>query len=120
MEFNQQEANQNSVVSVDASQVKLAHTTLKIPCFISPNYYAEVEISALDQLDKLSLFPLSSQDDINLLIIGTTNSGQFLHPTQQIAIQQMGIGVESMNRESACRSFNLLLSDVRLVGLLLL
>ena len=120
MEFNQQEVNQNSIVSVDVSQVKLAHTTLKIPCFISPNYCVEIEISALNQLDKLSLFPLSSQDDINLLIIGTANSGQFLHPTQQIAIQQMGIGVESMNRESACRSFNLLLSDARLVGLLLL
>ncbi|HIM54862.1 MAG TPA: hypothetical protein EYI82_05185, partial [Gammaproteobacteria bacterium] len=34
--------------------------------------------------------------------------------------QQMGIGVESMNSESACRSFNLLLSDIRRVGLLLL
>jgi len=32
----------------------------------------------------------------------------------------MGIGVESMNHESACRSFNLLLSDIRRVGLLLL
>ncbi|HCX12708.1 MAG TPA: hypothetical protein DHJ28_00265, partial [Gammaproteobacteria bacterium] len=35
-------------------------------------------------------------------------------------IQQMGIGVECMNSESACRSFNLLLSDIRRVGLLLL
>ncbi|TEU22052.1 MAG: hypothetical protein E3I13_02765, partial [Gammaproteobacteria bacterium] len=51
---------------------------------------------------------------------GTGGATQFLHPKQQVAIQQMGIGVESMNNESACRSFNLLLSDVRRVGLLLL
>ncbi len=120
MEFNQQEANHNSIVSVNDSQIKLAYTTLQTPCFISPNYHTQVEITSLDQLDKTVLFPLSSQDDIDLLIIGTGATGQFLNPKQQVAIQQMGIGVESMNSESACRSFNLLLSDVRLVGLLLL
>lgn len=120
MEFNQQESSQNSIVSVDVSTIKLAHTTLRTPCFISPNYCSEIEINQLNQLDKISLFPLSSKDNINLLIVGTGNSSQFLHPKQQVAIQQMGIGVESMNNESACRSFNLLLSDARLVGLLLL
>lgn len=74
----------------------------------------------LEQLDKMTLFPLSSKDDIRLLIIGTGATARFLDPKQQVAIQQMGIGVESMNTESACHSFNLLLSDARLVGLLLL
>jgi len=120
MEFNQQESEQNSIVSVNDSQIKLAHTTLNTPCFISPSYSSEIEITSLEQLDKTSLFPLSSQDDIDLLIIGTGDITQFLHPKQQVAIQQMGVGVESMNNESACRSFNLLLSDVRRVGLLLL
>lgn len=120
MEFNQQESEQNSIVSVDDSQVKLAHCVLKIPCFISSSYSSEIEITNLEALDKASLFPLSSQDDIDILIIGTGKATQFLHPMQQVAIQQMGIGVESMNNESACRSFNLLLSDVRRVGLLLL
>jgi uncharacterized protein len=120
MEFNQQESEQNSIISVENSQIKLAHTTLNIPCFISPKYFTETEIINLDELDKALLFPLSSRDDIDLLIIGTGDTTRFLHPKQQVAIQQMGIGVESMNNESACRSFNLLLSDIRRVGLLLL
>ncbi len=120
MEFNQQESSRNSIISVDVRQLKLAHTTLTMPCFISPNYHTEIEIESLDKLDKLTLFPLSTKDNIELLIIGTGDSTQFLHPKQQVAIGQMGIGVESMNSESACRSFNLLLSDARLVGLLLL
>ncbi len=120
MEFNQQESEQNSIVSVDDCQIKLTHITLKTPCFISPSHSTEIEITDLEQLDKASLFPLSSQDDIDILIIGTGKMTQFLHPKQQIAIQQMGIGVESMNNESACRSFNLLLTDARRVGLLLL
>ena len=120
MEFNQQESEQNSIISVEDFQIKLAHAALKTPCFISPKYFTEIEIISLEQLDKASLFPLSSQDDIDLLIIGTGDTTRFLHPKQQIAIQQMSIGVECMNSESACRSFNLLLSDVRRVGLLLL
>ncbi len=120
MEFNQQQASQNSIISVDSVGVKLTHAILKTPCFISPNYHTEIEINELSQLDKLTLFPLSNQDNIDILIIGTGDTMQFLHPKQQVAIQKMGIGVECMNRESACRSFNLLLSDVRLVGLLLL
>ncbi len=120
MEFNQQESEINSIVSVDNAQIKLAHTCLKTPCFISSRYFTETEITNLDQLDKATLFPLISQDDVDILIIGTGKTTQFLHPKQQIEIQQMGIGVESMNHESACRSFNLLLSDIRRVGLLLL
>ncbi|CAB9541416.1 Membrane protein [uncultured Gammaproteobacteria bacterium] len=120
MEFNQQDNNNNSIISVNNNTVVLSHTTLSIPCFISSNYYTKTPNLTLEKLDKMTLFPLSSKNDINLLIVGTGKTGKFLDPQQQIAIQQMGIGIESMSNESACRSFNLLLSDARLVGLLLL
>ncbi|MBE8189480.1 MAG: hypothetical protein HAW58_01100 [Candidatus Thioglobus sp.] len=120
MEFNQQAASKNSIISVDNLGVKLANSTLKTPCFISPNYQTELEISALSALDKITLFPLSQPDNIDILIIGTGAKIEFLSAEQQVAISQMGLGVETMNSESACRSFNLLLSDKRLVGLLLL
>lgn len=120
MEFNQQESSHNSIISADHAQIKLAHTTLNTPCFISTNYYCEINISKLDEINKTLLFPLSIHDDINLLIIGTGKMPQFLSPKQKIAIKQMGINTESMNSDSARRSFNLLLSDARSVGLLLL
>lgn len=120
MEFNQQEANQNSIVSIDNSQVNLSHATLKTPCFISPTYHQEIEALSIDQLDKALLFPLSVKDNIDLLIIGTGAQPTFLSPQQQLLFQQMGMGVECMTNESASRSFNLLLSDARLVGVLLL
>lgn len=120
MEFNQQSRNQNSIISADNSQIKLAHTRLKIPCFVSANYHCQVDFSSLDAVNKLSLFPLINQDDIDLLIIGTGDCPQFLSPKQQMALKQMGLSVESMNQGSACRSFNLLLADARQVGLLLL
>ncbi len=119
MEFNQQDNQQNSIISMSDETISLSHTSLSTPCFVSTNYHTEMVEMTLKQLDKMTLFPLVSKDDIDILIVGTGAAGQFLNPQQQVAIQQMGIGVETMSTDSACRSFNLLLSDVRRVGLLL-
>ena len=45
MEFTQQNANQNSVLSLDNLSVSLSHTKLKTPCFISANRSDELSIS---------------------------------------------------------------------------
>jgi uncharacterized protein len=54
------------------------------------------------------------------LIIGTGKHSKFLSPKQQVSLSKLGLGLESMNNVSACSSFNLLLSDLRPVGLLIL
>ncbi|SFV76851.1 Membrane protein [hydrothermal vent metagenome] len=120
MEFNQQDNNNNSVISIENDAVLLSYARLKTPCFISKSFSKETNIHQLNEINKLSLFPLISQDDIDLLIIGTGSMPKFLSGKQLVEIQQMGVNTECMNSESACRSFNLLLSDVRNIGLLLL
>jgi uncharacterized protein len=91
-----------------------------MPCFISNQFFCETDISDLSELDKIALFPLVNKDDVDILIIGTGKMPKFLSGKKQVEIAQMGVGIESMNNDSACRSFNLLLSDARKVGLLLL
>ena len=120
MEFTQQSANQNTVISISESTITLSQVQLKIPCFISSNRAEEISISSLQEITKETLFPLLSQDSLNLLIIGTGKQSKFLSPKQQVALSELGLGVECMNNISACSSFNLLLSDLRLVGLLIL
>ena len=120
MEFTQQNANQNSVLSVDDLSVSLSHTKLKMPCFISANRSDELSISSVTEIDKEFLFELSTKDPLDLLIIGTGKIPIFLSPKQQVVISEFGLGVECMNNSSACSSFNLLLSDLRKVGLLVL
>jgi len=120
MEFTQQSANQNTVISVDEFTISLSHTKLKIPCFISSNMADEVSISSLEEINKETLFPLLSQQSLELLIIGTGKKSKFLSPKQQVSLSELGLGVECMNNVSACSSFNLLLSDLRPVGLLIL
>ena len=120
MEFTQQSANQNTVISIDESTTTLSHIQLKIPCFISSNLAEEVAISSLEEISKEILFPLLSQESLDLLIIGTGKKSKFLSPKQQVSLSKLGLGVECMNNASACNSFNLLLSDLRPIGLLIL
>ena len=120
MEFTQQRANQNTVITISESTLTLSHTQLKMPCFISSKRAEEVSISSLEQITKETLFPLLSPDSLNLLIIGTGKHSIFLSPKQQVALSELGLGVECMSNISACNSFNLLLSDLRPVGLLIL
>lgn len=120
MEFNEQEANLNSIVSLEEKKVILSHTQLSTPCYISKSFHTNIQIKTTGDINPESIFPLLNQDDINLLIVGTGAKPVFLSAKQTIALQQIGLGVETMNSPSACRSFNLLLSDARPVGILLL
>ena len=120
MEFTEQSANQNTVISIDESSITLSHIRLNIPCFISSKKVEEVSISSIEEISKETLFPLLSQESLELLIIGTGKYSIFLSPKQQVSLSELGLGLESMNNVSACSSFNLLLSDQRPVGLLIL
>ena len=120
MEFTQQSPNKNTVISIDESTITLSHIQLKIPCFVSTNKAEEVSIFSLEEINKEALFLLLSQESLDLLIIGTGKHSKFLSPKQQISLSELGFGVECMNNVSACSSFNLLLSDLRPVGLLIL
>ena len=120
MEFTEQSANQNTVISIDESSITLSHIRLNIPCFISSKKVEEMSISSVEEISKENLFPLLNQESLELLIIGTGKYSIFLSPKQQVSLSELGLGLESMNNVSACSSFNLLLSDQRPVGLLIL
>ncbi|MGE4570684.1 MAG: Mth938-like domain-containing protein [Gammaproteobacteria bacterium] len=120
MEFTQQDANHNSIITHNLSAITLAHTELKKPCFISPRNTEELSIQSLAEVNKELLFRLTCQEPLDLLIIGTGERVIFLSAKQQVALGELGLGVECMNNISACSSFNLLLSDARAVGLLIL
>jgi len=120
MEFTQQNANQNTIISYDNLTITLSHSKLNRPCFISSNKSKELSALNISKIDKEFLFPLLSKESIDLLIIGTGISPVFLSPKQQMSLSEIGLGVECMNNTSACSSFNLLLGDLRKVGLLIL
>ena len=120
MEFTQQNANTTTIISIDDCSVSLSHINLSRPCFVSASSSNELSNIDITEIGKEFLFPLIIKDSVDLLIIGTGDSPKFLSPKQQIELSSMGLGVECMNNTSACSSFNLLLGDLRKVGLLLI
>ena len=119
MEFTQQDANINTIISIDDYSVSLSHIKLTRPCFVSSSTSNEISNIDITKIAKEFLFPLINKDSVDLLIIGTGDTPKFLSPNQQIELSSIGLGVECMNNTSACSSFNLLLGDLRKVGLLL-
>ena len=102
------------------NQLRSPTQSLKLPCFISSNESRELSAIEITEVDKKFLFPLLSKESIDVLIIGTGSSLVFLSPKQQMSLSEINLGVECMNNTSACSSFNLLLGDLRKVGLLIL
>ena len=66
MEFTQQNANTNTIISVDESSIKISHSKLNRPCFVSANNASEVSIKNLGDIGKEFLFPLVVKDPIDL------------------------------------------------------
>ncbi len=48
-----------------------------------------------------------------VLLLGSGLKQVFLAPVQMVAFYQRGIGIEVMNSEAACRTFNVLVSEGR-------
>ena len=86
MAFTQQNANTNTIISVDESSITISNSILNRPCFVSTNNASEVSIKNLEEIGKEFLFPLVLKDPIDLLIIGTGDSPKFLYPKQQIEL----------------------------------
>lgn len=119
MEFIKQDNQENSIIEQNDKNIKLKNNSLKIPCFVSKNYHCEINIKNLDEINKISIFSLINKDNIDLLIIGTGKKTQFIPDKKKLSIMQI-INIETMNTQSATSCFNLLLSDNRNIGVLLL
>jgi len=63
---------------------------------------------------------LAAVDVLDVLFVGT--GGEIAHPPAafRTQLEEVGLGVEPMTTPSACRTYNILLSEGRRVGLVLL
>lgn len=63
---------------------------------------------------------LAAADSLDVLFIGTGAEVAHLPATLRRPLEEAGIGVESMASPAACRTFNVLLSEGRRVGVALI
>jgi len=72
------------------------------------------ELSPLDFLEGNSP-ALQNPEDIEILLLGTGPQQFFLHPELTAELQSIGIGVEVMSTPAAARTYNILMSEGRIV-----
>ncbi len=63
---------------------------------------------------------LAAEGAIDVLFVGTGAEIAHVPPALRSALEGAGIGVEAMNSPAACRTYNVLLSEGRRVGLALI
>ena len=120
MKLAKEVRQKNSIVSYTDKQIVLKDATIDIPCFLAKDYHTKVNINQLADINVNNIKPLVEKTKINILIIGTGNKQKFLSPKQQYLLYELKIAVDVMSNPSACRLYNLLLSDFREVALLIL
>ncbi len=63
---------------------------------------------------------IAAAEDLDVLFIGTGKEITHLPSPFRTALEEAGVGVESMASPAACRTYNVLLSEGRRVGLALM
>ena len=64
--------------------------------------------------------PLAVAADLDVLFVGTGAQIAHIPAAFRTALEEAGLGVEQMDSPAACRTFNILVSEGRRVGLALL
>jgi uncharacterized protein len=62
----------------------------------------------------------TAQGDLDVVFVGTGADTAHVPPAFRAALEALGLGVEPMASPAACRTYNILLSEGRRVGLALL
>lgn len=101
--------------SVEINAIVYQHSLIVLP-EIKPvswpvNRFAELTEASFEQV-------LAHQPDV--VILGTGAKQQFVHPRLIQALTAKRIGVESMDSQAACRTYNILMAEGRKVALALI
>ena len=100
---------------VELNAIRYNHSLLVLP-EIKP---AEWPVSSFDSLTE-EHFDQVNQANPDVVILGTGNRQRFVHPKLIKALTAKQVGVESMDNQAACRTYNILMAEGRKVALALI
>lgn len=109
-----------SIGSYEAGVIEVAGESFSQAILVKPNGVLTVDFDQAQALTEAFVAELLQQKPLpELIVVGTGDKQQFLPPKIQVQIAQARIGLEMMSTASACRTFNILLSEDRKVWALL-
>lgn len=103
------------VDSVDINAVRFAHSLLVLP-EVAPLAWPVASFESLSAAD----FALIEAQTPDVVILGTGSRQRFVNPKLLTSLTARRIGVECMDNQAACRTYNILMAEGRKVALALI
>ena len=88
-------------------------------CIVLPERILDWNVTAFDAL-RAEDFTIFESLGIDIVLLGTGRRQRFPHPRVTAALAQAGVGVEVMDLQAACRTYNILVAEERKVAAALL
>ena len=85
-----------------------------LPDRVVPWEVSEFTRMAIEDFEKLKIL------DVEILLLGTGPTQRFPHPRLTAPLAEAGIGLEVMDLQAACRTYNILVAEERKVAAALL
>jgi len=86
---------------------------------VTPERILDWPVAAFDQL-RTEDFSVLETLGVDIVLLGTGRRQRFPHPRLTAALAKAGIGVEVMDLQAACRTYNILVAEERKVAAALL
>ena len=114
MRFSQDSSDGNSIQACRRGEIIINERKINCSVIITadeiiewdPQHFDAITVEHIDQL---------ADHEPEIIILGTGEYQQFPAPHIMAGLLSQGIGVEIMNTDAACRTFNVLLSEDRRV-----
>jgi uncharacterized protein len=101
--------------SVEFNAITYQHSLIVLP-EVKPVPWA---VSSFDALTATDFDPIEANKP-DVVILGTGNKQRFIHPRLITVLTSQRIGVECMDNQAACRTYNILMAEGRKVALALI
>lgn len=121
MQINLEATDAHSIQAYSDNEIKVNSIIYQKSLIISSReLITDWSIDSILQLDDASLEPLLRYSP-NIIVIGHKQQGKFPPPTILETLSKKRIGLECMSIGAACRTFNVLLSELRevVIGIIL-
>lgn len=73
------------------------------------------QVGSFEQLTEAHFVAIAELNP-EVVILGTGQTHRFIHPKLTVALSEKGIPVECMTTDAACRTYNILMSEGRIVA----
>jgi len=101
--------------SVEINAITYTYSLLVLP-ETKPQQWSATRFEQLNAVD----FAQIEATVPDVVILGTGNKQRFVHPKLTAALAAKRIGVECMDNQAACRTYNILMAEGRKVALALI